>query len=496
MFSGTGVLVMLGLMCCALLVARTVRFRNVSAGSESGSDTPGEQTKARKGRTGSASGSDPERKASSGSAVKTPASIFGAYRIKHEVAKLVLSHPYGVEILSSRAPEDMRAIETALLNFVISPESTDEERSRAREGLEKYGFVARYCAALLRAPDPFERTLAARSLGQMGSLTALPFLLDSLYDTETIVRNQAIASVGELKDPAALDALREVARVCSDLPGNLVSRALSGTSADGTIVFNPQNVFEITQLRSASTVEDLPENTDDEKCLAAAGKLSSSNAEERIEAAKILGEFPVQASVTSLTGIVRNDAEPSVRACAVVSLACINHESVFPAMLLALADESREVRAAAARSMSRLSFDRSGAYIRLLESYDQASLREFAAACVNAGIVSQNIDRLATSDRRQAYETFSLICLLAKAKTTETLTEAITNHSDTNVRLSVIHLLAATNEPHIFEKLQPLASHDNSPEEVKTALLEAMYRLEQLRATYQETAPDVIEQGA
>jgi HEAT repeat protein len=256
-----------------------------------------------------------------------------------------------------------------------------------------------------------------------------------------------------------------------------VNRALNGT-ADGTPVFNAKNVFEITQLKPVSTVEDLPESTGDERYLEAAAKVSSTNADERIEAIKVMGEFSVQTSVTSLTGIVRKDAEPGVRSFAVASLACINHESVFPAMLLALADESREVRASAARSMTRLSFDRSSAYVRLLETDDEATLKELAAACINAGIVSQNIDRLATSDRRQAYEAFSLISLLAKARTTDTLVDAISNHSNLNVRLSVIHLLAATGQSHVSSELQELASQENAPEEIKTALLEAVYKLE------------------
>jgi HEAT repeat protein len=489
MFSGTGVLVMLGLMGFALLAVKTVRSRSGAQGSDGSSDSSAE-TNSGKGRTANSNGSH-VRRAAAGSLVKAPASVHGAYRIKHEVAKLVLGHPHRSEVLSSRGTEDMRAIETALLNFVISTESTDDERGRAREALEKYGFVARYGAALLRSSDPFERTSAARSLGQMGSLTGLPFLLDSLYDTETIVRNQSIASIGELKEPAALDALREVARICPDLPNHLVSRALNGT-ANGTPVFNPHIVFEMTQLKPASTVEDLPENTSDQRYLEAAKKLSSTNADERVEAVKIMGEFSVQTSVAALTGVVRNDAEPGVRAFAVSSLACINHESVFPAMLLALADESREVRASAARSMSRLSFDRSGAYVRLLQSDDHATLKEFATACVNAGMVSQNIDRLATSDQRQAYEAFSLISLLAKAETTDTLVDAISNHSNMNVRLSVVHLLAATGESHVFSRLQKLASHENLPEEVKTALLEAMYKLEQSYVTSEEPAP-VIE---
>jgi HEAT repeat protein len=484
MFSGTGILVMLGLMCCGLLVARTVRSKS-ETGHNGGGSTTADQRSTR------STGSALEKKTAK---AKTPHTVFGAYRIKQEVAKVVLGHPHRAEILSARAPEDLRAIETALLNFVTAPESTDDERRRAREALEKYGFVARYCAALLRASDPFERTSAARSLGQMGLLSALPFLLDSLYDAEAIVRNQAIASVGELKDPEALDALRDAARVCPDLPANLINRALNGPVAGGMAAFGPENVLEITQLKPASKVEDLAENTNEEKWVAAMAKLPRSTVDERLEVVKTLGEFPVQESVSSLTDIVRNDPQPSVRSSAVASLASINHESVFPGMLLAMADESREVRASAARAISRLSFDRSGAYVRLMEGCNQASLKEFATACVKAGIVAQNIDRLSSSDRRQAYEAFSLISLLAKAKATETLTEAIANHSNINVRLSVIHLLATTGQPQVLKELQELASQENMPEEVKTALLEAMYKLES-RPNPEVTTQESLEQG-
>ena len=66
----------------------------------------------------------------------------------------------------------------------------------------------------------------------------------------------------------------------------------------------------------------------------------------------------------------RMDSEAAVRSQAVSSLAMINHESVFPAVLIGMADESREVRAAAARSLTHLNFERLDAFIRVLETKD------------------------------------------------------------------------------------------------------------------------------
>jgi hypothetical protein len=115
----------------------------------------------------------------------------------------------------------------------------------------------------------------------------------------------------------------------------------------------------------------------------------------------------------------------------------------------------------------------------VIETSDEDTLRNVAKACIQAGIVSQNVDRLASSDYRQAYETFSLICLLAKADMNDPILDVIAEHANVDVRLKAVHLLAATGQPGMFEHLRQLAVRDGVREEVKTALLEAMYRLDQ-----------------
>jgi HEAT repeat protein len=444
----------------------------------------------------SPNGSQNERKAAANAPVTTPASFYGAYRIDQEVGKLLLGQPHRMDVLSSRAPEDRRAIETSLTKVMTAPDADENQRRRAREALEEYGFVARQCASLLLAADAFERTSAARCLGEIRSASALQFLLEGLYDHESIVRNQAVVSLGELKLPSAIGALLDMARTHPDVPSTLLSRALSACSVEGLDFFDvgisqvpllssgqsESLIPEITHLEPASTVEDLPEASDDESVAKAISQLESANAAERAEAVQILGQFQVQSSVTALSLVVRRDSEPSIRALAISSLASINHESVFPAILVAMADESREVRAASARSLSRLSFDRIDAYVRVMETADEEMLREVVHACIQAGIVSQNIDRLASNDRRQAYEAYSLICLLAKAKMIEPILEAISNHPNMEVRVTAVQMLATTGQPQIFEELRQLAVKDGIAEEVKTALLEAMYKLEQAKS--------------
>ena len=424
--------------------------------------------------------------------VATPDSLYGAYRIDQEVGKLILGQPHRMDVLSSRAPEDRRAIESSLIKMIASS-SDENERRRAAEALEEYGFVARECATLLTATDPFDRTTAARALGEIGSPDALPFLLEGLYDPESIVRNQSVASIGQLKVPRAIGALLDMARRHPDVPGDLVSQALSACSVEGLDFFDtsiPEPAllgdgrsngfgFDINKLEPAAVVEGLPEDSDDEGFAPALLSLHSEDVGERLEAAKTLARFTAAKAVSALTMIARMDSEAAVRSQAVSSLAMINHESVFPAVLIGMADESREVRAAAARSLTHLSFERLDAFIRVLETEDYELQGAVARACIKSGIVSQAIDRLANSDRRQGFETFSIISLLAKAKLTEPVLDAIASHPNLDVRLATVRLLANTGEAHVFEEFRQLALQEGLPEELRTALLEAMYQLDQ-----------------
>jgi HEAT repeat protein len=513
-FSGTSVLIVFSLGLFGLLVSRKLRSRaDVVGASEEPvvnntaevlNDQPmlsnGQGAVANTSLVRADSGANG---ASHSPVVRLPAgptSLYGAYRIDQEVGKLILGQAHRIDVLASRASDDRRAIETSLIKTVNSSDLDESARRRAREALEDYGFVARQCAALLLAPDAFERTTAARSLGDIKSPAALPFLLESLYDSESIVRNQAVVSIGELKMPSAIGALLDIARTHPDVPSALLSRALSACSVEGLdffdVVAEPgllgmghagNIVEEITHLEPASPVEELPEGSNDPTLAEALTSLESEDVEERSAALKKLVQFPVQSSVGAITLVARNDAEPAVRSQAISCLAAIDHESVFAAVLLGLSDETREVRAAAARSLSRFSFDRADAYVRVIESGDEETIQNVAKACIQAGIVSQNLDRLASSDHRQAYEAFSLICLLAKARMCEPILYAISDHANINVRLKAVHLLACTREPEIFGQLRELAVKDGMREDVKTALLEAMYHIDQSKQRAEET---------
>lgn len=429
------------------------------------------------------------------SASSMPAVLFGAYRINEEVGKLLQGEAHSIEVLASRASDDRRAIETSLIKALRSRDVEADGHRRAQTALEEYGFVARQSAMLLLAAEAYERASAARVLGEVKSASALPFLLEALYDPESVVRSEVVSSLGALRLPRAIGALIDMARRYPEMPVAMLRPALNACSVDSDepdgnetaeirtplVYVNARESFtgEIVGLEIPEAIEQLPEWLENETLADALERLGDTDIEARTVAAQSLAQFQVQRSVDALAAMSITDVEATVRAAAVTSLGVLDHESVFAPVLKAMADEAREVRAAAARSLSRLSFDRADAYVRVIETASTETLRGVAQACVKAGLAAQALDRLTSTDRRQAYEAFSLLSLVVKAGELSIVLEAIAQHGSVDVRLAAIRLLCMMGRPvELLEPLRRLAERGGMPEKVRSALKEAIEQME------------------
>jgi HEAT repeat protein len=443
-----------------------------------------------------AGGAQHARHSESKSHTASPALLFGSYRIEQEVASLVAGGPHSVEVLASRATDDRRAVETSLLKALRAPETDADGERRARTALEDYGFVARACAALLLGGETFERVSAARALGDMKSAQALPFLTEALYDHDPLVRFECVQSLGALGMPSAIGALLDAARRHQDIPATALGPALTACSVESLeLDWNEPAVarasFEaretegagskVRALVPAADYEELPESVDDEAFAAALVRIESTDAESRVSAAQHLAQFQVRRAVAALATAARNDNEDAVRSAAVNSLGLINHESVFVSIIVALADEAREVRAAAARALSRLSFERADAYVRLAEAADPRTTRDVAHACVKAGLAAQAVGRLTSEDRRQAYEAFSLLSLCAVGGEVEPIVEAVESHRDLDTRLTCVQLLDGAAGPEVCTRLRKVAGDASAPDSLRSSARDAVERAASLQ---------------
>lgn len=187
--------------------------------------------------------------------------------------------------------------------------------------------------------------------------------------------------------------------------------------------------------------------------------------EVRDLAVRILAAFKTRNSVEALAQMALYDLSSSLRSKAVSILTDFDHSSVFEALLLACADPTREVRAAAARGVFRLNIDRADAWTRLMESNDEFRMTHAAKAAVEANLV--RFERLVHEDLKVAYEAFTLTALLLKTGETEQIFKALQSHTDPDVQKALLHVFRVMKEPNSLEGLYALLESSDLPPEIR-----------------------------
>ena len=205
-------------------------------------------------------------------------------------------------------------------------------------------------------------------------------------------------------------------------------------------------IFELKEIEMVTAYSPLPLSSDGALLSAIEQTQDEYEEDEEVRdlALRILMAFRTRNSIEALSQVAIYDLSSSLRSKAVSILSEFDHETVFEAIVLACADPSREVRAAAARAFSRLSFDRADAWARIIETNEQGRMIHAARAAIEGGFVERSFDRLIHRDAKYAYEAFVLVTLLIKAGELDLIFEMLRNHGDTQVKRAVIHVLSVT----------------------------------------------------
>ena len=218
----------------------------------------------------------------------------------------------------------------------------------------------------------------------------------------------------------------------------------------------PINSFgEISQSKE---FERLP-ISDDPSLLNAIEQVNDEDEEDesiRDLAVRILMAFRTRNSVEALSQIAMYDLSSNLRSKAVSVLTDFDHDSVFEAILLACADPTREVRAAAARGLFRLNFDRADAWKRIIETRDEFRIRQAVRAATEAGILAKAFERLVHEDLKISYEAFVLVALVIKSGEMDEIFDAIRRHKDERVKFALLHVLRAVRDERSLDGLNDL----------------------------------------
>ena len=263
-------------------------------------------------------------------------------------------------------------------------------------------------------------------------------------------------------------------RVLAPLPSEIKARAeaveaetVSETPVAEDAAFLP--IFSIRRLELARPYEELPLSNDDSlmDAIEQTQDESEEDSDVRELSVRILAAFKTRNSVEALSQVALYDLLANLRSKAVSTLSEFDHESVFEPILLTCADPTREVRAAAARGLTKLTFDRADAWTRIAELDAEGRIVAAARAAIESGFVDMSFDRLVHQDRKYAYEAFALMALLIKAGETEKLFDALETHRNPNVRKAVLHIIKITKNPEVLEELGDLLKKETLPLELQ-----------------------------
>lgn len=232
---------------------------------------------------------------------------------------------------------------------------------------------------------------------------------------------------------------------------------------------NSLPIFLIERLEVARPFDDLPISNDEDLMSAVEQGCDEFEEDEEVRelAVRVLAAFKKRNSVETLSQIALYDLSSNLRSKAVSVLSEFDHESVFEAILLANADPTREVRAAAARGLTKLTFDRADAWTRISETDEDGRIGQSARAAVESGFVDMSFDRLVSQDRKQAYEAFALMSLLIKAGETEKILNVLETHRNHSVRRAILHIIKITKDQKALDGLYALLEKDTLPLELQ-----------------------------
>ncbi|MBX7169510.1 MAG: hypothetical protein K1X72_01060 [Pyrinomonadaceae bacterium] len=240
----------------------------------------------------------------------------------------------------------------------------------------------------------------------------------------------------------------------------------------------PLPVFGFQKVERPRPFDNLP--LSNEEALISAIEQTHDEYEEDEEvrdlAVRILAAFRTRNSVEALSQVAIYDLSAQLRSKAISILSEFDHQSVFETILLACADPTREVRAAAARGLTRLSFDRADAWARIVEMNEQGRMRHAARAAVEGGFVERSFDRLIHRDPKYSYEAFVLLSLVLRSGENSQILEALKNHPDKKVRSALVHIIKVNKDqnslPTLYNLLEDKKLTQEQREEIDKAIEE------------------------
>jgi HEAT repeat protein len=163
---------------------------------------------------------------------------------------------------------------------------------------------------------------------------------------------------------------------------------------------------------------------------------------------------------------------------AAMSDLAVREDNSLEVITKSLEDPSASVRNAAVRALYRVNPGFAASFFnQALREGPLDRRRRIGAALAGSGLVGEAIQQLRTDGSQNLYGTLSLLFLVAKAGEVQLLMGLLESHPGLELRLALIELLGSTGDPLIVPALRRLSQRTSLPEEVRSAVMEAINQI-------------------
>ncbi|MCC7386438.1 MAG: HEAT repeat domain-containing protein [Deltaproteobacteria bacterium] len=371
--------------------------------------------------------------------------------------------------------QDLAAVEAALGDLL--DRGTNAERLRLRKVYDSLGITDRYLRDLRSAPRWVDRAAAARALGQLAVVQAIPLLLESMRDPHEdgkSVKLAAAQALGDLKVPEAIPLLvaelgtrdqwasPRVAEVLTEFGALAIPELLRALEDEANTNLRVWAAQILGKLGDGAAV--LPLIT----------RLRDRAEQVRISVAEALGRIRDRRAVNDLVQVSLRDPVPPVRAEAARALGLIGDEDAARSLVLLLSDPDYWTRLRVVEAIELLR----PTDVTVLDAALRDSSREVrmraAVALERIGVLEQRAADLESDDRGVVERAHRTLLEMGRAGLIESLL-SLTEHQSFRLRSRIAEVLGEIGEPKAVQALVPLLSDPVWP--VRLRAVEAIGRL-------------------
>ncbi len=370
---------------------------------------------------------------------------------------------------------DQEAVEIAL-HEVLENEG-DRFGPRLRKIYNDIGLVEHYQERLAHSHRWVERAEAARALGQLQVVEAIPELVARMRDTHEdvkTVKQAAAQALGRMLADEAIPLLLEELSRPDDWASPHIAEQLLGF---GKKIVDPlvQTLAESTstnaRLWSAQILGRLEDRSATPVLIE---RLSDRSDRVRISVTEALGRLKDRRAIPELTRVALRDPVPMVRAEAAKSMGEIGDRSVMAELVQMMSSGDYWTRLRAVEAIEKLKPEDTSPLEQALEDETRVVRGEAARALERLGVLEKRLVDLMDKDEDRVRAATDSLVRLGKAGAVESLLRA-TADPDPDMRARVCVVLGRTGDQYAMQVMDDLFKDDHW--QVRAAAAEAVGRL-------------------